>query len=142
MSEPTIDAGAADGEPPRPRALVIDDDRAIRSLAGTVLRRGGFIVDDATNGRDAFALVRTGTFYDVIVLDLMMPDMNGFEFIDELRSLDARALDRIVVITASVHLARRGMPEDICHVLLKPFDLADFQAAVTKCLADSRSARS
>jgi len=118
-----------------PRALVADDDLAIRSLVTKVLRREGFTVDTAENGREALALLAERS-YALIVLDLVMPQVSGVEILEYLRHRDARTLRRVVIITASVPRVRPELPADICHILTKPFDLGDFQAAVARCLAE------
>jgi len=129
MSQPQLPVLA----PGARRALVVEDDKAIRTLAINVLHRVGFVVDGASDGREALRLVGADNPYAVIILDLMMPELNGLEVIDELRVRDPRLLDRIVVITAAVQIAHRGLPAELCRVLLKPFDLAEFQAAVIAC---------
>ena len=128
------ETSARAGESPLGRALVVDDDKAIRALTTTVLQRWGLTVDMAANGREALALTADHS-YAVIVLDLMMPEMNGLEVIEHLRARDAALLQRVVVVTAAVQLTRGHLPEDICHVLLKPFDLGEFQTAVSKCMS-------
>ena len=59
--------------------LVIDDDPYIRELVGTLLKVEGFEIHEAVNGRDALQKL-SGRKTDLCVLDLMMPDMDGFEF--------------------------------------------------------------
>ena len=117
------------------RALVVEDDSAIRSLVIAVLRRQGFAVDAVGNGRDALALLGEDG-YSILVLDLTMPEMNGVELIEYLRQRDPRTLRRIVVITASVHRTRPDLPPEICQVLTKPFDLSDLHAAIESCAMD------
>jgi CheY-like chemotaxis protein len=117
------------------RALVVEDDPSIRSLVIAVLRRQGFAVDAVGNGREALALLGEDA-YSIFVFDLTMPEMNGVELIDHLRTRDARTLRRIVVITASVHRTRPDLPPEICQVLTKPFDLTDLHAAIESCAAD------
>jgi CheY-like chemotaxis protein len=77
------------------------------------------VVDTATNGREALALTAQHP-YAVIVLDLMMPDINGLDVIEQLRSRDACMLPRVVVITAAVQLVRRASLAQVGQVLLKP----------------------
>lgn len=91
------------------RALVVEDDLAIRSLVSAVLRREGFVVDPAVNGREALALLGDRT-YAVIVLDLTMPDINGVELLESLRRRDERMLRRVVVMTAAVLRAVPSCP--------------------------------
>ncbi len=66
--------------------LVADDDTGVRSLARILLRRAGYEVLEATTGREAlWEMERHGDVVDVVLLDVMMPEMNGHEALDELR---------------------------------------------------------
>lgn len=60
--------------------LVVDDDPQIRRLCTTILKETGYFVREASNGKEALAAIET-TVFDLIVLDLSMPDMDGFEFL-------------------------------------------------------------
>jgi CheY-like chemotaxis protein len=115
-------------------ALVVDDDAPTRALVAHLLQRDGFRVDTAADGAEALPLLR-GRGYEVIVLDLAMPGMNGMELLEHLRHRMPAALRRIVVVTASLHLLRHGFPEDICRVITKPFTLDQFRAAIIDCMA-------
>src|SRR5207245_3461784 len=69
------------------RVLVVDDDPDIRELLFTALEDEGFEVVPAANGQEALAIIRT--FHpDVIILDLMMPVMDGWQFVKEMRARD------------------------------------------------------
>ncbi len=118
------------------RVLVVEDDPAIRSLVLAVLRREGFTVDAAVNGREALALLDERA-YALMVLDLTMPEMNGVELIDAIRRRDARMLRNVLVVTASVAGVRPDLPAEICHILTKPFELAEFHAAVASCVTEA-----
>jgi CheY-like chemotaxis protein/predicted ester cyclase len=76
-----------------PRVLVVDDEDSIRRFAARVLEPEGYVVVTAPDGREALALIEREPF-DLFVLDLMMPQMNGVELARELRRIspDARVL--------------------------------------------------
>jgi GAF domain-containing protein/DNA-binding response OmpR family regulator len=79
--------------------LVVDDDPALRELLRRTLEGKGFVVAEAANGREA--LERLGeTTPGVILLDLMMPEMDGFEFLEEMRRDEAGRRITVIVITA------------------------------------------
>ncbi|MEQ8461535.1 MAG: response regulator [Sandaracinaceae bacterium] len=81
------------------RALIVEDEEATRALMTRALRRDGWSVSEASNGREAlscFAEVAPS----VILLDLMMPEMDGFEFLGALREEPAGADIPVVVVTA------------------------------------------
>lgn len=137
MSQPAHIAGSfPQEEPQRYRGLVVEDDDAIRFLTAQILRREGFAVDEGTNGREALALL-SDREYDVVLLDLAMPEMNGLDVLDHVSRRMPQLLRRIIVITASLHLLRAGLPDGVCRVLTKPFDLGELTAAIGDCMAVS-----
>ncbi|WP_214414942.1 response regulator transcription factor [Sphaerisporangium fuscum] len=69
----------------KPRVLVVDDERNIRDLVGVALRFHGFEVVSAARGYEALELARSGT-PDLLVLDIMLPDLDGFELCRRLRA--------------------------------------------------------
>ena len=101
------------------RVLVVDDDASIRELLTTALGEGGYEVVPATNGEDALA-VRERWRPDVIVLDLMMPVMDGSTFAKRLRERDDIP---IVVLSAANDLERHAKSVGAADVIGKPFDL-------------------
>ena len=85
----------------RRRVLIVEDDAAICSSLGEALREEAFDVETAANGREALELLRAGTRPSAIVLDLMMPVMDGWDFRHE-QMRDAKLRDiPVVVITAA-----------------------------------------
>src|SRR5437870_2354581 len=117
--------------------LVVDDDPGIRLLLVTVLRRQGFRLLEARDGNEALAAMRGGRA-DLVIMDLMMPDVSGWDVLRE-RAADP-SLQRIpmIVVTAA---ASREVTADLADknvyaVLGKPFDLDALLMAVTACLHD------
>src|SRR4249919_1217256 len=104
-----------------PRVLVIDDDPSIRQVVGFVLTDEGYLVDEAPDGE--VALEAIGRQHpDVILLDMKMPVMDGWEFARRYRELyNHRA--PIVVVTAAQDAAQRGADVGADDFLAKPFDL-------------------
>ncbi len=106
------------------RILVVDDETLVRETVGSLLSDEGYVVDQASDGHDAIAKVDAHC-PDVILLDLMMPGMNGRQFLDALR--DRGHADLPVVVMTAVHGltdARFGA-SDALDVIEKPFDLDD-----------------
>jgi CheY-like chemotaxis protein len=87
------------GRPQTP-LLLVDDDFDIRETLAEVLTDEGFEVTAACNGLEALRLLRAGFRPSVIVLDLMMPVMDGFRFRDEQRTEESLSHIPVVVITA------------------------------------------
>ena len=79
--------------------LVVDDDADLRALLRRMLEREGYVVAEADNGRAALERVQERT-PGAILLDLMMPEMDGFEFLEELRRDEAGRGIPVIVITA------------------------------------------
>lgn len=121
------------------RIAVIDDDLAIRVLLDTVLRRLGFEVALAEDGEAGLELVRNGEFH-LVLLDLMMPRLNGYEFLEQYH---AGKLSRahVIVFTAAGQRGVAKIPKNtICASIQKPFDLETFIQLVSTCAEGSHDA--
>ncbi len=115
------------------RVLVIDDDTGIQGLFNTLLRRDGFSVDCAPNGREAFEYLKRGS-YSVILLDLMMPDVNGFELLDRLERDSPSLLRRVIVMTGASQRVVEGLdPNRVWGLIRKPFDINELVASAQRC---------
>jgi DNA-binding response OmpR family regulator len=115
--------------------LVVEDDRAIRRLLKMVLQREGYVVQEAADGVEAVLKLGLSDFA-VIVLDLMMPNLDGFAFISTLATSDAARLRKIIVTSAaSPHVIRERMSGTPFDTLPKPFDLKDLVGRVRACIA-------
>lgn len=112
------------------RVLVVDDDDAIRALVARVFQRRGFDVETATDGVEAIAALDAGD-YDLMLLDLMMPRVDGIGVIDHLTKRDGdRPLPATVVMTAATpDILKRLDRSAVTSVITKPFELADLLAA-------------
>jgi CheY-like chemotaxis protein len=117
------------------RILVIDDDLAIRVLLQAVLKRMKFEVDLAEDGAAGLEKVQQNGTFDLILLDLMMPRLNGYEFIERIGEIYGDRRPHIVVFTAA---GKRGVDkipaEAVCNAILKPFDLDKFIEIIADCL--------
>ena len=69
---------------PEPRILMVDDNPEIREVVSVLLEGEGFVIDEAQSGRDALAHIKNYT-YDLILLDVMMPGLNGYQTCVEIR---------------------------------------------------------
>ena len=106
-------------------ALVVDDAPDIRLLADLVLSMAGFSVTAAASGREALAILAAGELPDIVLLDVQMPDVDGWETLSRVRS-DPRT-SHLPVVLCTV----KGLPEDAlkgwtlgCDGYLgKPFDI-------------------
>jgi CheY-like chemotaxis protein len=104
--------------------LVVEDDPDLREMMAQLLRLEGFDPVVAENGRDALKVLRSGARPDVILLDLMMPIMDGWQFRREQQS-DRALADIPVVVATAVPLERVTSDFHAAAVLQKPLDLDD-----------------
>lgn len=117
-----------------------EDDESIRKLVGRVLQRQGLEVTTAKNGREAIEAVRS-TEFAVIVLDLMMPEVSGFEVLDYLRAAKPSALKSLIIATAVSDRdldETLGEHEEPVRVIRKPFDLDELDRLVATCITEQQ----
>ena len=115
------------------QALVVEDDEDIRDLLSTLLTVLGFEVREASNGEIGLETLRTGWKPDLIVLDLMMPVMNGWAFRAEQRKIEGLREVPVIVLSARrppYREAESGF--EVAEILPKPFELDSFLAAVSR----------
>jgi CheY-like chemotaxis protein len=108
--------------------MIVEDDFDVRELFADSLAEAGYVVETASNGQEALDLLRAGVpTPGVILLDLMMPVMDGWQLRDELAADPALAGIPVVMMTASRNTGvLRG------ELLLKPFSLDALLAAVER----------
>jgi DNA-binding response OmpR family regulator len=104
-----------------PQIMVVDDDQDTFAILARHLQREGFVPIEANSGAQCLKLVQENEV-DVILLDLMMPDMDGFQVVKELRSNPVTAEIPIIMITARDDLDARaeGMRLGVSDFLAKP----------------------
>src|SRR5690242_4228335 len=103
------------------RALVVEDDPAIRRLVEKLLMRRGITIDTAHDGKQAIDKLR-GNGYAVVVLDLMLPEVNGYEVIAYIKSMTERV--PVVVVSAVSQQALKQLDYDVVKLVIsKPFDV-------------------
>jgi len=119
------------------RILVIDDDLAIRVLLQAVLRRMKFDVELAEDGAVGLEKVHRNGKFDLILLDLMMPRLNGYEFIEKISEEMPEGRPHIIVFTAAGKRGVEKIPANaVCNSILKPFDLEKFIEMIRDCIGD------
>jgi DNA-binding response OmpR family regulator len=118
----------------RYRALIVEDDPAIRRLVEKLLSRHDVLIDAARDGREAVDLLRTQK-YSVLVLDLMVPELNGFEVIEFLKRENVKV--PVAVVSAVSQQALTRLDLDIVKLVIsKPFDVDEFTKAVLALCAE------
>lgn len=113
------------GEVERRRVLVIDDDLPLRGMLAAALRQHGFqvlLAGDGAEGQRALTIHKP----DVVLLDLAMPDVNGWDFIQRLKETGHFGRVPIIVLSAHLHNNPQAVLQMGVHAMLpKPFNLID-----------------
>jgi CheY-like chemotaxis protein len=121
---------------PHSRVLIVDDDPNVRTILATALRQKSLSVDQATNGREAIEMLHEHT-YTAVLLDLMMPHVDGFAVLDAIRT-DLPDPPVVLIVTgASRELIERLDTQRIHGVVRKPFDPLEV-ASIIAAIADVR----
>jgi two-component system chemotaxis response regulator CheY len=114
------------------RVLIADDEEPIRVLLRRVLNRAGFVSSEAVDGRDAIEQLDSHQF-DAIVLDLMMPRVDGFGVVEHLIATQPDMIEKTVVLTAFPKAAAQERLHHLCSILSKPFEIAELVTVVRDC---------
>ncbi len=119
--------------------LVVEDEPIGRKLLETLLRQGGYAVAAAENGRQALDLMRSRPF-DVVLLDIMMPEMDGYQVLERMRGDDSLKHVPVIVISSLEKLesAVRCIEMGAADYLPKPFNPVLLRARVQSCLEKKR----
>lgn len=123
-----------------PTVLVVDDEESVRRALRKILERGGLTVIEAGSAADALSLVAEGSGMDVVVSDVLMPEMSGLAFYDELIRRSPALSGRVIFLTGAakdpaIHgpIEQRGVP-----LISKIDDLMLVQDAVRFALLRAR----
>jgi len=123
MSTNTVAQPAAPPTERRPpRILVVDDERSMRELLAIVLRREGYEVLLAENGRTAIDLLEREPV-DLLISDIKMPDLSGVDVLRAAKKVDQDILGIMITAFASTETAVEAMRLGACDYLSKPFDI-------------------
>lgn len=116
------------------RIFVVDDDPKIGELFATVLGRDGYATKGFTRASEALDAIDGGTVPDLVLTDLMMPDVSGTQLIEELRTRDITVPVIVMTAHSSVQSAVEAMRLGAFHYLQKPVNLEEMRALLTKAL--------
>src|SRR5205823_15040480 len=119
--------------------LVVDDDPDIRDLIQEILEGAGHDVTVAAEGQEALNKLKRRP-YELIVLDIMMPTMNGYEVLEQIRAMPIRASTPVIVVTAKhdpTGVMREVKGGALDH-LAKPFMPDELEDVVARALASNR----
>ena len=116
------------------RALAVDDDPAIRGLVRHILSRAGFDVAEACDGVEAVERLADESF-DVVLLDVMMPRLDGLGVIRSVAASRPELLRKIILVTAAHMSTLRDQP--VFSVVPKPFDIDALAAEALRCVRET-----
>lgn len=114
------------------RILIVDDEMEMRKLIGIYLQQEDYFVEEAENGKEAYEKVLTND-YDLMILDVMMPIMDGWETMEQVRKVSSIP---IILLTAKAAVEDKvsGLMAGADDYLVKPFDEAELIARVKALL--------
>jgi signal transduction histidine kinase/DNA-binding response OmpR family regulator/ligand-binding sensor domain-containing protein len=117
--------------------LVVDDDDGIRSLLKQELGDAGYIIEEASNGKEAISKIRS-VRPDLVILDVMMPEMNGFDVAAILKN-DPQTMEIPIIILSIVQDKSRGFRIGVDRYLTKPIDTALLFSEIGNLLEQGKS---
>jgi CheY-like chemotaxis protein len=110
---------------PAPTALIVDDDYFSRDVCALALEHVGFQVFQAADGLEALEALHQRAF-DLLILDLLMPEADGIEVLRELRETRLHPSMPIIITTANVRMAAHELVTAVDSLIYKPIDINEF----------------
>jgi two-component system OmpR family response regulator len=125
----------------KPRILIVEDHPLIAELVETRLRIEGMQPVKCPGGREAIALVEKESF-DAVILDIMMPDVDGYQVLQHIRATPSTAHLPVIFLTAKATPTdiEKGLALGANHYITKPFSGVDLVRKVRLCLEERRAA--
>jgi len=114
------------------RALIVEDDGAILKLVKIILERENFTVEGVKSAAEAMELLGT-VAYDLLIVDLMLPDIGGEQLLGFLEETQPKYLRRVIVTSASPGRLSCEFLQRICRILAKPFDIDELVLIAKEC---------
>lgn len=113
--------------------LIVDDQAGVRRLICEALLDDGYLTEQAANGNEALEKIKQKK-YNLILLDMKMPGMNGLETLKEIRKLDIDVSVIIMTAYGELDILEEAGKQGVQKHLSKPFDLNDLRSLVQHCL--------
>ncbi len=127
------------------RILLVEDIEINRMLAETILNEAGFLVESVPDGSDAVEIIKSRPvwYYDLVLMDIQMPVMNGYEATRSIRALGREDTNILPIIALSANAReedkKMSLESGMNFHVAKPFDIAHLIATVEEYIADSKS---
>lgn len=122
------------------RVLLVDDNALNREIACEILEEMGLTVDEASNGKEAVETVKKSEpgYYDIVLMDIQMPIMNGYEATKEIRALDDAAYANIPIVAMTANAfeedKQNAREAGMNAHLAKPIDVPELARTIRECL--------
>jgi two-component system response regulator HydG len=113
--------------------LVVDDDRGMRDTLLDILEERGYRVGVASDGVEALDAVKSEA-HDLVLMDILMPRMNGVEALKELRRIDGKTIVIMMTAYAMQDLIEEALREGVYDVVYKPLDVAEVLKLVDQAI--------
>lgn len=123
------------------RILVVDDEAAERITLGEVLRLEGYHVTLAASGEQALAIVRQEPMFDLAILDLRLPGMDGLQVLDGIRRISSETIIILITGYGTLETAVQALRKGAYDFLLKPSPVEEVLVAVRRALSELKAGR-
>lgn len=122
------------------KVLVVDDENDLLLIIKTALMSDGYDVETASNGMDAIAMAGDKV-PDLVILDMMMPEMNGFEVLSQLRQDPSTERTPVIMLTgiSEKGTIREALDSGVNYYIVKPFEFHDLLSKVKLAISDAES---
>jgi DNA-binding response OmpR family regulator len=120
------------------RILVIDDMTTHLLLLQTILEEEGYKVITIDNGEDALKIIEEDKSIDAVLLDIMMPDVDGFEILDKLSVKDGKPAIPIIIVSAKTDTQsiKKALEKGAYDYITKPLNIQDIRNKVNSALTE------
>ncbi len=118
------------------RLLIVDDDSDIREVLMSILEAQGYEVAGAADGLEALERLAKGPPPSLIILDLMMPRMNGVQLLERMRAMPRFADIPVLVLSGDAHGRELTAKLGVRACLLKPIELTELEGALDQALQE------
>jgi DNA-binding response OmpR family regulator len=115
------------------KILFLEDEYTLRKSVKEVLVDTGYVVDDYSNGNDVLEACFNGT-YDLLLLDVNVPGINGFELLEQLRSANIITPSIFITSLTQIDHLEKGYDSGCCDYIKKPFDMTELKLRVATAL--------
>lgn len=115
------------------RILVVDDEDIIRESLSYVLKNEGYVVEEATNGKEAYDKV-VSNYYDLVITDIEMPQMKGIELLERISALTSQTLVMMITAYGSLDTAIKALRFGASDYILKPIEFDELLVKINRLL--------